>query len=43
MALTKAHIIGSIQNHLGFPKKTSAALVETLLEIINDKKEGREQ
>ncbi len=34
MALTKAHIIGSIQNHLGFPNKTSAALVENLLEII---------
>jgi integration host factor subunit alpha len=34
MALTKAHIIGSVQNQLGFPKKTSSELVETLLEII---------
>lgn len=40
MALTKAHIISSIQNHLGFPKKTSAELVETLLEIIKSSLEN---
>jgi integration host factor subunit alpha len=34
MVLTKAHIVGSVQNQLGFPKKTSSELVETLLEII---------
>ena len=34
MALTKAHIVNSIQNKLGFPKQTSSELVENLLEII---------
>ncbi|OEU67791.1 MAG: DNA-binding protein [Desulfobacterales bacterium PC51MH44] len=34
MALTKAQIINTIQNHLGLPRKKSTELVETLLEII---------
>ena len=34
MALTKADIIESVQNRLGFTKKRSADLVETLLETI---------
>ena len=34
MALTKAQIINTIQNHLGLPRKKSSELVETLLEII---------
>jgi hypothetical protein len=28
MVLTKAHIVGSVQNQLGFPKKTSSELVD---------------
>lgn len=34
MTLTKADIVESIQNHLGFPKNKSAQIVESLLEII---------
>lgn len=34
MALTKAHIINAIENHIGFPKHHSSEIVETLLEII---------
>ncbi|MBC8394370.1 MAG: integration host factor subunit alpha [Deltaproteobacteria bacterium] len=34
MTLTKADIVESIQNHLGFPKNRSAEIVESLLEII---------
>ena len=34
MALTKAQIINTIQNHLGLPRKKSTEIVETLLEII---------
>jgi integration host factor subunit alpha len=36
MTLTKAQIIESIQNQIGFPKNTSSEIVETLLEIIKD-------
>ncbi|MFC1812870.1 integration host factor subunit alpha [Thermodesulfobacteriota bacterium] len=34
MALTKAHIVETLQNHLGYPKKQASDTVETLLEII---------
>ncbi len=34
MTLTKAQIIESIQNQLGFPKTQSTDMIETLLEII---------
>ena len=34
MALTKAHIVESLQNHLGLTRKQSTDTVETLLEII---------
>jgi len=34
MTLTKADIVESIQNHLGFTKIKSAETVETLLEIV---------
>ena len=34
MTLTKAHIIESVSNQVGFPMNHSSDLVETLLEII---------
>ena len=34
MALTKAYIIESVHQQLGFPKKKSTELVEQLIEII---------
>ncbi|MBU0986151.1 MAG: integration host factor subunit alpha [Proteobacteria bacterium] len=34
MALTKAQIIDTTQNHLGLSRKSSSDLVETLLEIM---------
>jgi integration host factor subunit alpha len=34
MTLTKAQIVESIQNQIGFPKNKSSEIVETLLEII---------
>ena len=34
MTLTKADIVDSIQNQIGFPKTRSSEIVETLLEII---------
>jgi len=34
MALTKNHIIDSIQNSLGYPRNQSVDLTESLLEII---------
>jgi integration host factor subunit alpha len=37
MVLTKAHIVGSVQNQLGFPKKTSSELVE----CVKEKKERK--
>ncbi len=36
MALTKAHIIDTIQEQIGFSRKKSTELVETLFEIIKD-------
>lgn len=34
MTITKAEIIDVVHSRLGFPKKKSSELVETLLEII---------
>jgi integration host factor subunit alpha len=34
MALTKAQIVGDVQDHLQFSKSRSAEIVETVLEII---------
>ena len=34
ISLTKDHLINSVSNHLGLPKRGSAALVESTLEII---------
>jgi len=34
MTLTKAQVAESIQNRIGFPRKKSVDLLETLLEII---------
>lgn len=36
MTLTKAHIVDVIQEQIGFPRKKSADLVESLLEIIKN-------
>ena len=36
MALTKAHIIESIHNQLGLPKKNCAEVFETLLDIMKN-------
>ena len=36
MALTKAHIIESIHNQLGLPKKNCAEIFESLLEIMKN-------
>ena len=42
MTLTKAHIIESVQDNLGFPKNRSAELVESLLEIMKKTLESGE-
>ncbi len=42
MTLTKAQIIESVQNQLGFPKTQSTDLIETLLEIIKRSLEAEE-
>jgi len=42
MTLTKADVVESIQNHLGFPKNRSAEIVESLLEIIKKALENGE-
>ena len=36
MALTKAQIVESIQNHIGLPKNKSSEIVEIFLEIIKN-------
>ncbi|HIJ57171.1 MAG TPA: integration host factor subunit alpha [Deltaproteobacteria bacterium] len=36
MALTKAHIIESIHNQLGLPKKNCAEIFESLLDIMKN-------
>ena len=42
MALTKNHIIDSIQNSIGYPRNKSVELTETLLEIMKKTLEGGE-
>lgn len=42
MALTKNHIIDSIQDSLGYPRNKSVDLTETLLEIIKKNLENGE-
>jgi len=42
MALTKAQIIDTIQNHLGVSRKRSSELVETFLEIMKNTLENGE-
>jgi integration host factor subunit alpha len=42
MTLTKANIIECIRNDLGFPRKKSADVLETLLEIIKKSMENGE-
>ena len=42
MTLTKDRLINSISNHLSIPKRRSAALVESLLEIMKDTLESGE-
>ena len=42
MALTKNHIIDSIQNSIGYPRNKSVELTETLLEIIKKTLESGE-
>ena len=42
MALTKAQIVDTIQNHLGLSRKNSSDLVETLLEIMKKNLENGE-
>jgi integration host factor subunit alpha len=42
MALTKAQIVESIQNQIGFTQKGSSEIVETLLEIIKNTLESGE-
>ena len=42
MTLTKDHIINSISNHLGLPKRESAALFQSLLETIKNTLENGE-
>ncbi|MFO7554613.1 MAG: integration host factor subunit alpha [Desulfobacterales bacterium] len=36
MTLTKAQMVESVQNQIGFPKDKSSEIVETLLEIIKN-------
>jgi len=42
MALTKAQIVDTIQNHLGLSRKSSSELVEKLLEIMKKTLENGE-
>ncbi|MBW1898675.1 MAG: integration host factor subunit alpha [Deltaproteobacteria bacterium] len=42
MALTKNHIIDSVQNSIGYPRNKSVELTETLLEILKKTLEGGE-
>jgi len=42
MALTKVHIINSIQNQLNIPKNKSSEIVKSLLEIIKSTLESGE-
>ena len=42
MTLTKADIIESVYNQLGFPKKQSVKITEILLEIIKESLESGE-
>ncbi len=42
MTLTKADLIDSVLNHLSIPKRRSAALVESLLEIMKKTLESGE-
>ena len=42
MSLTKEHLTISIHNNLGFPKRRSTELVETILEIIKKTLENGE-
>ncbi len=42
MALTKAQIVGTVQNHLGLSRKRSSQLIENLLEIIKKSLENGE-
>lgn len=42
MALTKNHIIDSIQNSLGYPRNQSVDLTESLLEILKKSLENGE-
>ncbi len=42
MALTKVHIINSIQNQLNIPKKRSSEIVKSFLEIIKSTLESDE-
>ena len=40
MTLTKAHIINTIADQIGYPKNLSSEVVETLLEIIKNSLES---
>lgn len=42
MALTKAQIVSTVQNHLGLSRKSSSQLIENLLEIIKKTLEKEE-
>jgi integration host factor subunit alpha len=42
MTLTKSDIVESISNHLGFTRKQSSEIVETLLEVIKSTLESGE-
>ena len=42
MALTKAQIVSTVQNHLGLSRKRSSQLIENLLEIIKKTLENDE-
>ncbi|MBL7179591.1 MAG: integration host factor subunit alpha [Desulfobacterales bacterium] len=42
MALTKAHLVNSIQKEIGLPRKKSSELVESLMEVIKQNLENGE-
>jgi len=42
MTLTKAHIINTIADQIGYPKNHSSEIVETLLELIKSSLESGE-
>lgn len=42
MALTKTHIVDSVQQHIGFSRKRSSEIVENLIEIIKSSIENNE-